>query len=153
MRSAALIEKPGGWTSIPAKWTSVLKLLAELLENRFLNFAFLFLNILVLNGEGILVPAVSEYVYLPHLVKQYHPSYLLNDWTMSRVWPEHFLFDSLFGTLALLFPLEAVGWLGRIVCWLLLVIGLFRLGRHFQIPRWMITLSIWLWLIYHQSIV
>jgi hypothetical protein len=153
MSNAALIETACDCVSPSSKRHWLLASAARLLYSPAVNFVFLFLNILLLNAERIPVPEITEYFYLPRLVKQYHASYLLNDWTMSGEWPEHFLFDSVFGVFTLPFSLETVGWLGRIVCWSLLIVGLFRLGRHFQIPRWMITLSVWLWVIYHQSVV
>jgi hypothetical protein len=114
------------------------------------NFALLFAYLLIRNGG---VPAHNELVYLLYLAKEWNPSLLSNDWTFSGPLPSHFVFNLLFGPLTLLFPLEIVGWLGRIFCWSLILLALIQVGKHFRIPLWMITLSIFFWLFYGQSIV
>jgi hypothetical protein len=119
----------------------------------FPNFALLFAYVLLLNREGPYVPSNNEVVYLPYLAKLWNPNFLPNDWTFSGPLPSHLVFNLLFGPLTLVFPLEVVGWIGRILSWSLILLALLQLGKHFRIPLWMITVSILLWLFYHQSIV
>jgi hypothetical protein len=126
--------------------------LLKLKDSFFLNFAFLFMHPLILNREGLFVPSYTEAHYLLHLAKLYNPNFLQNDWTFSAL-PTHFVFNVVFGPLTLLFPLEVVGWIGRILSYSLILVALLQLGRHFRIPLWMITGSILLWLLHRQSIV
>jgi hypothetical protein len=124
------------------------------LNNAFLpNFALLFVYVLILNREGAFVPSNNESLYLLQLAKFWNPNFLSNDWTFSGPLFSHFVFNLIFGPLTLLFSLEVVGWVGRILSWSLILFALFQLGKHFQIPLWMITASIFLWLFYGQSIV
>lgn len=118
-----------------------------------LNFAFLFACVLVLNREGGYVPSNNESLYLLQLAKFWNPNLLSNDWTFSGPLTSHFVFNFVFGPLTLLFPLEVVGWIGRILSWSLILVALLQVGRHFRIPLWMISGSILLWLLYRQSIV
>jgi hypothetical protein len=133
-----------------SKESALLDRILKLKDAVFPNFALLFAYLLIRNGE---VPAHNELVYLLHLAKQWNPSFLSNDWTFAGPLPSHFVFNLLFGPLTLLFPLEIVGWLGRIFCWSLILLALIQVGKHFRIPLWMITLSILFWLFYGQSIV
>jgi hypothetical protein len=124
------------------------------LKNAFLpNFAVLFAYLFVLNREGAYVPSNNESLYLLQLAKFWNPNILSNDWTFAGPLFTHFVFNLIFGPLTRLFSLEVVGWIGRILSWSLILFALFRLGRHFRIPLWMITASILLWLFYGQSIV
>ncbi|MEO6051986.1 MAG: hypothetical protein ABIP78_11740 [Pyrinomonadaceae bacterium] len=66
---------------------------------------------------------------------------------------EHRLFNHLFGVLTFFFSIEFIGWSGRINCWALLLFALMRLAKHWEIPLWVITASILLWLCRGQSIV
>jgi hypothetical protein len=118
-----------------------------------LNFALLFTYVLILNREGTFVPGNNESLYLLQLAKFWNPNFLSNDWTFSGPLFSHFVFNLIFGPLTLLFSLEVVGWVGRILSWSLILFALFQLWRHFRIPLWMITASILLWLFYGQSIV
>ena len=116
-----------------------------------LSFVLLFLCLLILKGWP--VPSGNEYTYLTQPLKQWHTNYLLNDWTYSRPSYTHFVFNFVAGLLTLVLPLELVGWLGRILCWSLIITALLRVGRHFQIPRGLTTISILCWLLYGQSVV
>jgi hypothetical protein len=119
----------------------------------FLNFALLFAYVLIMNREGPYVPSNNEFVYLPYLAKLWDADFLSNDWTFSGPLPSHLVFNLLFGPLSLLFPLEVIGWIGRIFSWSLILTALLRCGRHFRIPLWMVTVAILSWLFYGQSIV
>jgi hypothetical protein len=119
----------------------------------FLNFALLFAYVLVLNREGAFVPSNNESLYLLQLAKFWNPNFLSNDWTFSGSLSSHFFFNFVFGPFTLLFPLDVVGWIGRILSWSLILVAFLQLGKHFRIPLWMITVSLLFWLFYGQSIV
>jgi hypothetical protein len=102
--------------------------------------------------RGYPVPSGNEYQYLIALFKHWHSDYLLNDWAFSRTWVTHYWFNVVFGWLSLFVSIEALGWLGRISCWILIVFGLFRIGKLFSLPLWAISLSIALWILNGQSI-
>jgi hypothetical protein len=127
--------------------------LLKLKDASSFNFALLFIYVLLMNREGSFVPSNNESTYLLQLAKLWHPDLLSNDWTFSGRSSSHFVFNFLFGPLTLLFPLEVVGWMGRILSWSLILLALFQLGKHFRIPLWMITVSVLFWLFYRQSIV
>jgi hypothetical protein len=131
----------------------LLECLRSLKNAFFLNFALLFSYVLVLNREGAFVPSNNESLYLLQLAKFWNPNFLSNDWTFSGPLFTHFVFNFIFGPLTLLFPLEVVGWIGRILSWSLILVGLLQLGRHFRIPLGMVTVSVLCWLFYGQSIV
>jgi hypothetical protein len=122
-------------------------------ESFFLNFSVLFAYVLIMNREGFFVPSNNESLYLLQLAKLWNPNLLVSDWTFSGPLFTHFVFNLIFGPLTLVFSLEVVGWMGRILCWSLILLALVQLGKHFRIPLWMITASVLLWLFYGQSIV
>ncbi len=124
----------------------------RLLLNPRVNVFGLFLFILVTHGAPVPEP-LTEYLYLPCLVKQYNPSFMSSDWTLSGPWYEHLVFNMTFGLFALVMPLEWVGWLGRLGCWVLFALGFQRLGERLRIPPWMTSLAVALWLLKGQSIV
>jgi hypothetical protein len=138
---------------ILSKEFGLLDRVLKLKDAFFLNFAILFAYVLVLNREGSSVPSNNEYVYLLQLAKLWNPDLLSNDWTFSGPLFTHFVFNFIFGSLTLLFSLEVVGWIGRILSWSLILVALLQFGKQFRIPLWMITVSILLWLFYRQSIV
>lgn len=116
-----------------------------------LNLAVVVLCILVMRGWP--VPSVDETLYLLLPKKLFDPEYLLNDWTLSRPWAPHAVFNAVVGVFTMVLPIEAIGWLGRSLTWVLISVGLIRLGRRFELPHHMIGLAICLWLIYGQSLV
>jgi hypothetical protein len=132
---------------------TLLDRISKLKDAFFLNFALLFAYVLILNREGTSVPSNNEFVYLVYLAKLWNPSVLANDWTFSGGLPSHLVFNVLFGPLTLVFPLEVVGWIGRILSWSLILVALLQFGKHFRIPLWVITVAILSWLFYRQSIV
>ena len=125
--------------------------LMELKNNFFLNLAFLLASILLLAPSLGPVPSSNENAYLLLMAQQWDPTLLARDWTFAAPVYSHLIFSFLFGSLTVPFSMEAAGWIGRILSWLLILIALVRLGRHFDIPPWMISLSIFLWLLYQQS--
>lgn len=118
-----------------------------------LPFQLLLLLIFLLATSGNPVPSGNEWLYQLTLIKQWHPDFLANDWTFASNGPEHVVFNTLFGFLASLTSPTWVAWSGRIVGWLLNALALYRLGGRFDLPRWMITLSIMIWLGLGQSLV
>ncbi len=125
--------------------------LRQLKENFYLQYALLFGAVFLLWGKP--VPYSNENSYLLRLMKTYRPDFLLNDLTFSTPANEHWLFNHLFGLLTFVFSLEFIGWAGRFACWAVLIYALMQLGRHWEIPLWTISLSIFLWLWVGQSIV
>ena len=109
-----------------------------------LGFVFLFV--------GKPVPSSNEYSYLLRLRKVYDPDYLARDITFSTPIKEYWLFDHIFGLLTFIFSIETIGWIGRIACWSILLFALMKLGKRWEIPVWMISISIFLWLYVGQSI-
>ena len=103
--------------------------------------------------EGLPVPSGTEMVYLLTAYKQFHPDFLLNDWNFSIPQPEHRLFELLSGALTLVMPMEVLGWIGRLACWSLTLWALFRIGKRYEIPYWMISLGIVVWLVSRQALI
>lgn len=102
---------------------------------------------------GEAMPSGNEFIYLLRLVKQYNPAYLANDFSLSFPGNEHWLFNHIFGLPAQILSIETLGWLGRIACWIALLLGLFRLGSNWEISLRAIAISIFVWLCLGQSIV
>ena len=125
--------------------------LLDLKNNLFLNLVFLFASVLLLAPALGPVPSSNENVYLLDMARVWDPTLLAKDWTWAPELYSHRVFSFLFGSLTLFFSIETVGWIGRVLCWSLLLLGLIQLGKHFQIPLWMISVSIFLWLLYQQS--
>lgn len=114
---------------------------------------FLFVLGAVFLFWGFPVPHINEEHYLAVLVRAWDPGFLANDWTFSTTLPDRWIFNMLFGSLTTFLPLEVVAWIGRIGCWVLGLIALFRLGRHLEVPAPLISLALVLWLIFKQSLV
>ena len=129
------------------------KLLATIRDSAAMQFALLMAFALVLNREGNRVPGGNEQVYLLYLVKAWHARFLASDWTFQEATAGHPVFNLVFGWPTLFMPLEALGWLGRLASWAAIFAALMRIGRHFRIPRWMVSAGILLWLIQRQSFV
>lgn len=123
----------------------------NLKENFYVHYAALIGAVFLIAGKP--VPYANETSYLLRLVKTYRPDFLLNDFTFATPANEHWLFNHLFGALTFVFSPDMIGWFGRISCWMILIYALIRLGRHWKIPLWAISVSIFLWLFQGQSIV
>lgn len=117
----------------------------------WLVFAILLICIFFLHAKP--VPFGNEFPYLLRLAKEFQPEFLVNDWTFAAPANEHWLFNRIFGYLASLVRIETIGWLGRIITWVLLLRGLFRLGRIWDISYTAIAISILFWLAIGQSMV
>ena len=123
----------------------------NLKDNFYVHFGALFGAVFLFVGKP--VPYSNEYNYLLRLKSVYDPTFLANDITFSTPTNEYWLFDHIFGLPALFFSIEAVGWTGRIACWSILLFALMKLGKRWEIPVWMISISIFLWLYVGQSVV
>lgn len=120
-------------------------------DDFLLNLAFVLLAVLALHGAP--VPYNNEWLYQLHLIKQWHPHFLLNDWTFNSNSPEHRVFNTLVGPFTFILSPTATAWVGRVLGWLLNALALFRLGGRFRIPLWMVSGSIVLWMALGQSLV
>ena len=151
------ITRPGlrlsGSTGVARDRCAVIKQLVTLKDAFFPNFALVFAYVLILNREGTFVPSKNEVLYLLQPAKLWDSNFLASDWTFSGSLTTHFIFDLLVGPLTLVFPLELVGWLGRILCWSLTLVALLKFGQYFRIPQWLITVSILFLLFPGQSVV
>lgn len=125
--------------------------LENLKDSFYAQYGALICAVFLLTGKP--VPYANETSYLLRLVKTYRPDFLLNDFTFAAPANEHWLFNHIFGALTFFLSTDAIGWIGRISCWMLLIYLLMRLGRHWKIPLWTISGSIFLWLCLGQSIV
>ena len=125
--------------------------LKNLKENGYVQFIALLCAIFVFVGKP--VPYSNEYSYLLRLKKIYDPTYLANDITFSTPMNEYWLFDHIFGLPTLFLSIETVGWIGRFSCWSILLFALMKLGKRWEIPVWMISVSIFLWLFVGQSLI
>ncbi|MGI9056915.1 MAG: DUF6798 domain-containing protein [Pyrinomonadaceae bacterium] len=123
----------------------------NLKENFYLQFFALLGAVFVFVGKP--VPYSNEFSYLLRLRKVYDPNYLANDLTFSTPANEYWLFDHIFGLLTFFLSIEMIGWLGRIACWSILLFALMRLGKRWEIPLWMTSVSIFLWLYVGQAVI
>lgn len=125
------------------------------IKNPTKNFIFQFMALLsaVFLFAGKPVPYSNEFNYLLRLKQVYDPGYLINDITFATPTNEYWLFDHLFGLLTFFLSIEAVGWIGRIACWSVLLFALMKLGKRWEISGWMISFSIFIWLCIGQSII
>ncbi len=112
----------------------------------WLCFIALFLIVCALHGKP--VPYNNEFAYLLRL----EPNFLPNDWSFSRPANEHWLFNSIFSLPGNFLAIETVGWIGRILSWILCLFAFIRLGKRWDLPYWTIVVSITLWLAFGQSI-
>lgn len=120
-------------------------------NNYWLNLGVLLA--LVLATTGWPVPSGSEFVYLIDAARFANTEFLSGDWTYETPWYSHLIFSLSFFPLLKLFSLETATWIGRIACWVLGLTGLLRLGGHFRLPNWAVSLGIGLWLLAGQSVV
>jgi hypothetical protein len=125
--------------------------LRSIKDNFWLQFSLLLAAVFVFVGKP--VPYGNEPVYLLRLVKAYQPNFLSNDISFSTTASEHWLYNHIFGLLPLVFSIQSFAWLGRISAWFLLLIAIFRLAKHWEIPIWTISLSMFVWLSIGQTIV
>jgi hypothetical protein len=87
------------------------------------------------------------------LVRTYQPNLFPNDLSFSTTASEHWLFNHLFGLLALIFSVQTFSWLGRISVWFILLFAFFQLAKHWKISNLAITVTIFIWLALGQTIV
>lgn len=115
--------------------------------------ALLALLVLCLAIHGRPVPAANEFIYLLLPLRQWDGGFLANDWTLAEPWYTHWVFNFLAGPLALVLPVEALGWIGRIASWTASLAALLLLGRRFDLGPVAASAGIALWLILGQSLV
>lgn len=123
----------------------------KILNSLTVNFLFILSVMIVMYAKHL--PNSNELLYLLLPIKQYNTNFLLNDWTLSEPWRSHYIFNSIVGVFTLFLPIKIIGWFGRFFCWVLSMAALLRIGKHFRLPLWLVSLSIFLWLVYGQSIV
>jgi hypothetical protein len=116
----------------------------------FLPFLAALLPIVILVA-GYPVPRLNEFYYLLRLDQAWHPQLLANDWTFANGGSEHRVFNFLFGIPTLFLPLQAVGWAGRALSWILLLHSLYRIGARLGISRFAAGFSIAVWLAVKQA--
>lgn len=120
-------------------------------EKIWLQFSFLLAAVFLFVGKT--VPYGNEPVYLLRLVKTYDSNFLPNDLSFSTNANEHWLYNHLLGFLPIASAVEAFAWLGRISVWIVLLLAIFQLAKHWEIPNWAVSLSIFLWLAFGQTVV
>ncbi|CAN5311918.1 hypothetical protein BH10ACI3_BH10ACI3_16990 [soil metagenome] len=127
------------------------QVIRKLQDSFMLHFGVLFAAIIVFFAKK--PPFENEYIYLLRLAKTYRSDFLLNDLSFSVPANEHWLFNHLFGLLTFIFSIEVISWGGRIFCWTVLLFAVMRLARHWEIPLWMSSVSILLWLARGQAVI
>jgi hypothetical protein len=77
--------------------------------------------------------------------KQWHPSFLADDFTLSAPWWSHANFSRVAGLLGVALSLEQMFWVGRVIFWSLAIVAVLRFGKHFDLPVWLRGLALILW--------
>ncbi|NOZ01794.1 MAG: hypothetical protein GXP54_07885 [Deltaproteobacteria bacterium] len=126
------------------------KTLQELVASRPLNLAILFG--LVCIYFALPVPGLTEEHYFIPLIRELNHDFLKNDWTFSTTFPDRWTFDAIFALPAALLPLPVLGWSGRILCWMLILTALYRLGSRLKVPTPLVTMAVLLWIVFGQSL-
>jgi hypothetical protein len=116
---------------------------------KFFWWSFIFLFAAVALFHGKTVPYSNEFIYLLRL----EPNFLPHDWTFAKAANEHWLFNFIFSLPMRVFSAETAGWLGRAAVWSLCLIALLKIGKLWRISFRAITISIFLWLAFTQSVV
>jgi hypothetical protein len=101
-------------------------------------------NVLVL--YGFRVPHSNEYVYLLRLRATHDPSFLSQDWTFTRSFNEHFLFNAVVSPVTGVASVELIGWVGRVACWTVLAWLILRFAGDLGVRRWPATVALIVWL-------
>ncbi len=99
------------------------------------------------------VPAGNENDYLAVLRAFWDRGFLPVDWSFATTLPDRWTFNFLFGSLAVVVPLHALAWAGRVTCWVLSVHALFRIGGRLGIARPLTALALVGWLLGGQAVV
>ncbi len=124
---------------------------SKIRDNALANYVILAAAVIAFCARA--VPFGNEYVYLLRLKSTYDPSFLLNDVSFAAPATEHWFFNHIFGLFTYFAALEVIAWTGRLLCWAVLIYALRRLARHWEIPLWMATAGILLWLAAGQTVV
>ncbi|MFV0389042.1 MAG: DUF6798 domain-containing protein [Pyrinomonadaceae bacterium] len=99
------------------------------------------------------VPYSNEFSYLLRLKKAYFPDFLAHDITFSTPSNEYWLFDHVFGLFTFFLSFEVIGWAGRILCWVVSIYAIRKLSLRWEIPEWIVTGGIIIWILLGQSII
>lgn len=102
---------------------------------------------------GRTVPAGNEAFHLVRMRAASDPVFMAGDWTFGRAFPEYWLFDLLTGPIASSLPMEAVGWVGRLITWPILLGAIWYLGATLGARPWPLSLAIGGWLVVGQSLI
>lgn len=102
---------------------------------------------------GRTVPAGNEAFHLVRMRAASDPAFMAGDWTFGQTFPEYWLFDLLTGPLVSLLSMEAMGWVGRLVTWPILLGAIWWLGVSLGARPWPLSLAIAGWLAIGQSLI
>lgn len=98
------------------------------------------------------VPTMTEWTYLALLKQQWNPDWIVGDWALSKPDPKHLVFNLLCGWPTLFLPVEAVAWIGRLLCWGGSLWFLFRIGQMLGLSRRGTSAALVSWLVMGQSL-
>ncbi|MEO5656429.1 MAG: DUF6798 domain-containing protein [Nitrospiria bacterium] len=146
MLQSSLMPSDPVKASVPALSSAVAPDRVALRDRLWLNA--LAVGAVIVAFKATPVPFRNELVYLVLLAKQWNPGYLANDWTLSGPWAEKLVFNTVFGPLTLVASIETVGWIGRVLIWAGAIWLLFVLGRKLDLPRWLVSAAVILWVVY-----
>jgi hypothetical protein len=99
------------------------------------------------------VPHNNEEIYLYKPYRLAHPEFLANDWTFSQPVPENVVFNVAVAGMMKVLPFELAGWLGRLVAWTVILIGLLKVGVLLTGSRLATLAGVTIWLGLGQAIV
>jgi hypothetical protein len=97
----------------------------------------------VMNGAP--VPGTPETTYLLTAYRTTHPELLANDWTYGAPQPRLAVFNVVAGLPMAVLSMEAVGWLGRIICWTAILAAALRMGHRLGLSAAATGLVVLLW--------
>ncbi|MDR1382776.1 MAG: hypothetical protein LBJ67_02850 [Planctomycetaceae bacterium] len=110
-------------------------------QSFFLALSEIFLIFTVFFAYGAwAVPDTNEPYYVGKAFHAWHPDTLKND-TFLNSYDTHWLFYKTFGWLTLYCDLNTATWIGRVVLWLALAIGWYRLSRAVIPVMWFSIIS------------
>lgn len=90
-------------------------------------------------------PFNNEFLYLIYPYRWSHPSYIATDWTLAAPEREHLIFNLIAGTLLRFIPPITLLWIGRLVCWMLLISAWLRATGRLGIRPVLAILALAIW--------
>lgn len=102
-------------------------------------------------SEG--VPGLSECGYLLAGYRHSHAEFLATDWTFGTPVGKTLYYDALLGLATRALSLETSAWLGRLACWVAILLGLATTGRRVGLRGAGAWTAVALWLAFGQSFV